>query len=673
MIAREQLWITPQRLAKEANISRRAATAALHRAIGGRRWRDCDLSVRLVRSRGGNRGQGYEVDVASLPPALRIKFGQQAESNILPAPTAPNLTFDLDSDDWQRRLAWLKPALAARQEGRPVGRSLREVAGTDGAPSFETLKRWLASYTKHGVAGLQRRRRADAAKSKVMISTEWYAATRDLPLEKRREIVAEIERHVVSLYAAGAPSRRQVAQLATGKLVELTRAAGVEMTDAAALRICQVPEHFARRGQGYQIVAIKRRDAKQFFDQHLPRIRRDRSLLLPMQCVAGDVHRADIYYRREDRSLATPRLIAWMDLATNRVFVTVIFFEKAKDVTREHVIGSFIEMTQAWGMPSRLYLDNGSEYGWTDFIADALKCAALTGHEMKIGADHGGVTRARPYNAPAKVIESIFASLECGYFPAIPGYVGGDRMRSKVANVGKAPVPFPGSIDELRQHFATAVDRYNLTPLTSGHLKGKSPRQAYEDHIGAGWKMTTIDPHALEAVFADDATPKVERGRIRVRGIDYYADELLDFSGQTVWVRIPKVGDRNRLAVLDDAGHVLFFVQKDTVFAFTDQSGAREQGRRIRVMNESVAALRARTKPVDLVAEMERMNTLQPAALVAPVGGRVTFSEAVNAQAEARRALPPPERAIDHGSEKQRRQYAALIGERPRKRVADGQ
>lgn len=672
MNERGPMWITSGAFAALVNISRRAAIAALRRAAAGQSWRDCALAVRAVRGRGGNGGRGYEVDATSLPPALRAKFGQQAESNILPAPTAPTLTFDLDSDDWQRRLAWLKPALAARQEGRPVGRSLRDVARTDGAPSFETLKRWLASYSKHGVAGLQRRRRADATKSKVMISTEWDEATVSLLREKRREIVAAVELQIRSLYAAGAPSRRQVAELATGELIKLTRAAGVEMTEAEALRVCRVPEHFARRDRGYQIVAVKRHDAKQFFDRHLPRIKRDRSSLLPMQCVAGDVHRADIYYRRKDGSLATPRLIAWTDLATNRVFATVVFFEKAKDVTREHVIGSFIEMTQTWGMPSRLYLDNGSEYSWTDFITDALKCAALTGHEMKIGADHGGVTRARPYNAPAKVIESIFASLERSYFPAIPGYVGGDRMRSKVANVGKAPVPFPGSIEELRQHFATAIDRYNLTPLTSGHLEGKSPRQAYEDHIAAGWKMTAVDPHALEAVFADDATHKVDRGHIRVRGIDYYADELLDFSGQTVWIRIPKIGDRSRLPVLDDAGHVLFFVQRDKVFAFTDQSGAREQGRRLRVMNASAAALRARTKPVDLVAEMERMNTLQPAALIAPIGARVTFSESINAQAAARRSLPPPELVIDRASEKQRRQIAALTRGGLRKRDADG-
>jgi len=668
----ESGWVSSDRFATLASLSQRGARFALRKCLGAATWRGYNLVVREKQGRGGLRGKSYEVLADSLPPALRAKYEQQTRVKDGSA-LAPALAVDSDSDDWQRKLAWIRPAIAAREEGRPVGRALREITNHDDAPSFETLKRWLSLYDKRGVAGLQRKRRTDATKSKVMISKEWDEATVSLPLEKRREILAAIEQHIRSLYAAGTPSRRQVAHLATTELIKLTPAAEIEMTDAEARRVCRVPEHFTRRGLRFRIVATKRDDAKQFFDRHLPRIKRDRSSLLPMQCVAGDVHRADIFYRREDGSLATPRQITWLCLATNRVFATFVAFEKGKDVTQEHVIGSFIDMTQAWGMPSELYLDHGSEYGWTDFIEDALKCAAFTGCEMKIGSN-GGITRARPYNAPGKVIESIFASLERSYFPMIPGFVGGDRMRAKTANVGKAPVPFPGSFEELRQAFATAINNYDLTPLTSGHLKGKSPRQAYEEHIKAGWEKTAIDRHLLEAVFAYDKTPRVDRGHIRVEGVYYYADELLDFSGQQVHVRVPKVGgDRSRLAVLDDAGRPLFFVEKAQAFGFGDRAGAIEQGRRVRVINESVAKLRAQTKPIDLVAAMERTNALQPPALVAQVGGRVTLSDSIHALAEARRSLPPPALAIGRGSEKQRRQYAALIGERPRKREINGQ
>lgn len=668
----ESGWISSDRFANLASLSQRGARFALRKCLGAATWHGYNLVVREKQGRGGLRGNSYEVLADSLPLALRAKYEQQTRVKDRPA-LASALAVDSDSDDWQRKLAWIRPAIAAREEGRPVGRALREIARHDGAPSFETLKRWLSLYDKRGIAGLQRKRRTDATKSKVMISKEWDEATASLPLEKRREIVAAIEQHIRSLYAAGAPSRRQVANLATTKLIKLTRAAGIEMTDAAALRVCRVPEHFARRGRHFQIVAIKRHDAKKFFDRHVPRISRDRSSLVPMQCVAGDVHRVDVYHRREDGSLATHRQITWLDLATNRVFATFVAFEKGRDVTQEHVIGSFIDMTQAWGMPAELYLDNGSEYGdaWISLIEDALKCAAFTGREMKVGSN-GGITRARPYNAPGKVIESVFASLERSYFPMIPGYVGGDRMRAKTANVGKAPVPFPGSIEELRQNFATVINNYNVTPLTSGHLKGKSPRQAYEDHIAAGWKMTGVERHVLEAVFADDKDPRVDRGHIRVGGVYYYADELLNFSGQQVHVRVPKVGDRSRLAVLDDARQPLFFVKRAQAFTFGDRAGAIEQGRRVRAINQSVAKLRAQTKPIDLVAEVERTNALQPPALVAQVGGRVTFSDSIHEQAEARRSLPPPAPAVGRGSERQRRQYAAIIGERPRKRAADG-
>ena len=602
----------------------------------------------------------YEVDIGSLAPALHT------HEQLAPIPKAPFASALVaavlsDNDEWERKLAWIMPALAARDEGGSALCVLDQIARQPGAPPLGTLKSWFTHYNKYGVVGLQRKRRADAGKRRAMISAKWDATTKSLPPEERCAIVEEIELHIRSLYAAGAPGRRHVANLATRKLIDLTRAAGIEMTEPEALEVCCVPERFAYRWRAYQVVAIKRNDAKTFSDHYVPRIKRDRGSLKPMDWVAGDVHHSDLLYGRDDQSTATAKLIVWEDLATDRLFVTVVFLPPGRAIRQEDVIVSFIDMVQEWGMPSALYLDNGPEYGkaWTNLIKDALKCPAFTNHAIKIVVG-SGIKRARPYNAQAKVIESLFSALERGPFAMLRGHIGGNRMKPKVPHVGKAPTPFRGSTDELRRQIETAIAYYNSTPSTADHLGGRSPRQAYEDHIAAGWRMTTIERHLLEAMVAEDITRLVDRGRISVSGIEYYSDELLAFSGQTVHVRMPKVGDRSRLAVLDDAGRVLFFVQKHQVFPFGDRSGAIEQARRARAMNESVAKLRAKTKPVDLPEEMQRVVAHQPPAVVAPVGGRVTLSRSIQAQAEARRSLPPPESIVDRASERQRRQIAAL-------------
>jgi len=604
--------------------------------------------------------RGYEVDIGSLAPALRT-YEQLAPIDKSPFASALVAAVLSGTVDWQRKLAWIMPALAARDEGGSALRVLNQTARQPSAPPLGTLKSWFTHYAKYGVVALRRKRRADAGKRRAMISAKWDAATKSLPPEERYAIVEEIELHIRSLYAAGAPGRRQVANLATGKLIDLTRAAGIKMTQSEALDVCRVPERFTYRWRNYQLVAVKRNDAKTFADQHIPRIKRDRTSLKPMDWVAGDVHHSDLLYERDDQSTATAKLISWEDLATNRLFASVVFLPPGRAIRQEDVIVSFIDMVQEWGMPSALYLDNGPEYGtaWTSLIKEALNCPDFTNHAIKIAVG-SGINRAGPYNAQAKVIESLFSVLERGPFVMLHGHIGGNRMKPKVAHVGKAPMPFRGSTDELRRQIETAIAYYNSTPSTADHLGGRSPRQAYEDHIAAGWRMTTIERHLLEAMVAEDITRRVDRGRISVSGIDYYADQLLDFSGQTIHLRMPKVGDRSRLAVLDDAGRVLFFVQKDQVFAFGDRSGASEQARRARVTNESVAKLRAKTKPVDLPEEMQRVVAHQPPAVVAPVGGRVTLSRSIQAQAEARRSLPPPESIVDRASERQRRQIAAL-------------
>ena len=63
-----------------------------------------------------------------------------------------------------------------------------------------------------------------------------------------------------------------------------------------------------------------------------------------------------------------------------------------------------LQWPSAWGLPSALYLDNGSEYRWADFVDDAMKLIA----RVTFTDDRDSrVVRARPYNAPAKAIEGI--------------------------------------------------------------------------------------------------------------------------------------------------------------------------------------------------------------------------------------------------------------------------
>lgn len=241
------------------------------------------------------------------------------------------------------------------------------------------LYRNRATRRGRGIAGLCRRKRSNAGADLVIVSRRW---DRDVPFsaEKKKEIRAKLQRKVRSPWAAGAAGWNHIARFAKTELVKLTRAAGVSLPDAEMLRLCAVPRRFAEKERRHQILAIKDNDAKRFADDYAPRVRRSRDGLLPMSIVVADVHHTDILFQRPDGSICTPKAIAWHDLATNRLFMTIVFLAPKEGVRQEHVVASFIAMTQnpEWGMPGKLYLDNGGEFKKLGFVDDAMRLAALS-------------------------------------------------------------------------------------------------------------------------------------------------------------------------------------------------------------------------------------------------------------------------------------------------------
>jgi hypothetical protein len=67
-----------------------------------------------------------------------------------------------------------------------------------------------------------------------------------------------------------------------------------------------------------------------------------------------------VLVRRENGTAATPKLLAFLDLATNRLFYQLVFFEARGGVRNIDVISAFVEMCKdpAFGVPQYLYCDN---------------------------------------------------------------------------------------------------------------------------------------------------------------------------------------------------------------------------------------------------------------------------------------------------------------------------
>lgn len=614
-------------------------------------WRGSRLIIRQVRGRGGRSGLLYEVRIDSLPSDLqeRLKALQS------PVETAPSLRDDRTNvGHWRHHI--IAPALRHEKWSAARGEAVRTIVaerhtGPDGKPitiTARTVQRWLDAYEAKGIAGLMLRARRDKGAQRVVISQRWDGA---VPFDEAiKETIAEaLKTYIRGLHKEGT-SAALIDTLAADKLRQLT-AARCDYAPAMSALTFKVPRPLIDAERQFRNVAVFKKDRKAYEDSR-PRIFRTRDGLAPMQIIVGDVHHLDICMMRPDGTVAWPKAIAWLDLATNRIWLDVVLLEKGEGIRNGHVIASFVHMVQSWGMPSTLYLDNGSEYGWADFMDDALKLM----REVYLANDRDSqIVRAKPYNAPAKAIEGIFRVLEYTYFRSLQGWAGGDRTNKKTAKVGQPTEPFAGGLDDLRAQIGACLTLYHSKGQggASG-LGNRSPRQVYEAAVAAGWQKVTIDPRELRTVFATSEVRQVRQGAIQYGGQHWTCPELATFMASKIVVRVPKFEDPVILPLLDDAGRLVGFAAPVTRFGILDKAGAAEADRVASDHRRAVRDLDRSVPDIDVAAEITRVAAALPAPTEAVVLGTISISDQAR-EIAAGLAEAPEDRADRQRAEAQKK------------------
>ncbi len=658
-------WLSVEIFAGIAEISDRKARQALTRAVEGMTWRGHSLQVRVLEGVKGRGGKAYEVLATSLPPALVQKWiAAKAKQPMPVAPVARVLTLEdcdlrLDpllskrTDEAMWRLSIIQPILQCRRyspERTTATKALlkREHVRPDGTRervSKSALYEWVARYEEMGLEGLTPRQRRDVGKARTVVSREWDKAC---PLDEacQQQVAEQLRDYIRALWRSGVTGWRVAQQLAASKLVELSRAAGWQGEPAAMRKACHVTRPMVEAERQYGLVALYEQDAKLFFDKYLPRIRRSREGMQPMDVVVGDVHPIDIAVKRPDGSIAYPRAIAWLDVANNRMFFSLVLLRKGEGIKQTDIAKSFASMCGAWGLPKALYLDNGSEYSWREMMDGFQQLAKLSKISVQALDEDGGlvelltedsreVIRARPYNAPAKPIEGLFGLLEQRVFAMIPGWVGGNRMKKKTHNVGREPLPYPGSWDDFQQAMEEALTFYHQTPQ-QGTLRGLSPQQAYESAISQGWGKVDVTEQILLVAFASEDQRQIRAGYLSWDGTEYYADKLLPYTGQSLTVRVAK--HEPRYAFVFDGDAFICAAQPAPKYAFLDTQGAKEQARRQKVLAREITERKGHTNRLDLVGEMTRHNQTQAPMPDAPIRATVGLTGAVKQMIEAAQA-----------------------------------
>lgn len=584
-------WLSTQEFAAQAGIGARPARIVLSRALNdGKPYRGRVLPVRKAPSRGGARGKAFEV---------RADWADAPVDAIEPAPRATIA-----------RYAIIAPALKhprGSAERRQAMKAAAEVCGV----TERSIAHWIAQYEAEGRASLSRGR-TDAGKRRHVISAKWDGA---VPFDDatRERIAADVERYTRSLWASTTDwGWKKIARLASTRLADLTMQAGFTGDARHVATLCKLSHRYVNRFRKYRAVATRDLDAKRWNDEHRGRIQRTRAGRLPMQVVVGDVHPIDILLPREDGSTFTAKLIGFEDWATYRLFVYPVFLEKGEGVRQEHIIQALVAMGMDphWGMPEILYLDNGKEYSCLDLVADALKrttqIRALNDDPaFRAGTlERAALVKAQPYNAAAKDIEGHFARLE-RVLSALPGWIGGNRMAKRTANVGQAAVPYGKGKDAFLADLHTAVAFLDTNPLDC--FDGRTPREVFNEACAGGWKAAHYQRGALLARFARDASRTVRQGRFRFKGKPYTHRKIQELpKGTPLHLRVPIVGLQWGIPVLDEHGDLLCMADVDRPYDVLDPAGAVEAAARHAAARRGVEKLRADVDKLDMSAEIAK-------------------------------------------------------------------
>lgn len=602
-------WLDTIEFAKIAEIKRQVANRICLGFVRDKKkaWRGHALEVRTVHGKGGKSGIQYQVKVSSLPPEIQARLNnlQTNDESADSVRVGRGAQFERN---WKYDV--IRPALEHPKHSAQrvaivsalIGTSRLDWKGKPRQLSKACLYRWIKEYEKGDIHALSSKVRSDKGNKRCHISRAW---TKAVPFDAttRSTIEEDLKQFIRSLVKGGT-TRKNIRELAGDKLKKLTALHGFRSNDAdLEERIFKIPHQLVQAEMHLRAVYRHKHD-RQASEDNKPRVKRTIEGMQPMELVVMDVHHINVRVLRENGTAATPKLLAFHDVATNRVFVEIIFFEASGAVRNSDLITAFVRMCQhpSFGIPQTLYADNGSEYGFADDLEDALKLGAKVIAKERAG-EHRAVIRALPYNAAAKQVEGWFRQMNQQYFRHIKGWIDDDRMKPKRPALGKMHKPYDEGFDAFVKTVREYIHVYENMPQ-EGALKGRSPAQVFAEHVESGWSATVINPMDLLTVFTRQETRVVKSHGIDIKKRPWVCDELLRYHGNKVVAHIPKYHGFGAVLITDGRGNRIGIARADDEYHPTDERGAKESARRVKEWRDGLRELDESVPDVDVGAEL---------------------------------------------------------------------
>lgn len=517
------MWISLKQLASAAEITYRAAVKAVDEARrNSKPWRGAILEVRTRAGRGGSRGAGYEVRLASLPDALQRRFvticsGETATGATTSGGADPT-TQVAEAAIWPREEREARHAAFGRLPGSMQAEAKRRLLAVQHFQASEgidmpMLERYAATAAYAGESASTIRRWVGACKD--VHPGDWLVVLAPKHLGNR--ISAPISGDALEFIKAEyfqltkpalRPIYRRAQRLATERNWVLPSYASVKR------KVKAEPRWFH----------VLRREGSEQFERLFPTQERDYSTLKLMEVWCGDGRKADLFARFEDGSVGRPIVLAFLELRSRVCVGYAIGKVENVEVVRRAWLAS-ARSTRA--IPERVLLDNGRAFtskqvsgGVPNRFRYAVRKDEPLGFMTLCGVK---ITWAQPGLGRSKPIESFWrhaAQMERQFAGA---YVGNrPDARPEDCDPGKA-IP----IAQYRRAFDEMLVIYHATPHRGDAMHGRSPRQVYDELLP---NAVITQPTEEQLLICLQAADKIRLDpsdlSFRLMGNSYWSEQL---------------------------------------------------------------------------------------------------------------------------------------------------
>ncbi len=327
---------------------------------------------------------------------------------------------------------------------------------------------------------------------------------------------------------------------------------------AKAQGIPIAPIHQVRRHYKKAVskpVEIYLRKGLEALRRSYPHQTRDKSAMVPLECVQGDYHKFDVFVRWPGESLPVrPMGVFFSDVYSGKLLAWRLSL-----TANSHTVQlTFGDLVDTYGIPQSALLDNGRE-----FASKVLTGGAPTRFRFKVkDEDIPGmmpllgikVHWATPYSGQSKPIERAFLDLcdRVSAHPACEGAYTGNSPHAKPENYGNRAVP----LEEFVQVLATEVRDHNAREDRRSEVAfGRSFDQVFnEGYATAPIRKATEEQKRMWLLRAEAVTASKKNGELALFGGRFWSEWMFRIAGQKVVARFDPDNLQKPLQVYDQDG-----------------------------------------------------------------------------------------------------------------------